>query len=303
MVRNVRKAFPESEIHFATKKEFYDLIEHNPNIDVPRLLGAEWEPYLSTFKGEEFDLYIDLHKNIRTRLIYRATRTTRYLTYDKKNLWKWLLVQFKISRLYGYSVNNSYFDGLDSIGVKYDGDGLDFYVGEQEAQDTNAYDGDFVVVALGAQYATKQAPKEKLDYVLSKLEKRVVLLGGSSEKELADFLTSKHDKVSNMVGKTSLLDSAQYIKYATKVLSNDTGMMHIAAAFRKDMAVLWGSSVKEFGFSPIYPDHSPAIVEHFEQASLSCRPCSKLGKTRCPKAHFKCMNDHDYDRVAEFLNR
>jgi len=303
VVRNVRKAFPEAEIHFATKKEFFDLIAHNPNIDVPRLLGTEWEPYLSTFKAEEFDLYIDLHKNIRTRLIYRASKSNRYITYNKKNLWKWLLVHFKVNKLNGYSVNTSYFDGLTSIGIMYDGLGLDFFIGDTAEEQNALAMGEFVAVALGGQYATKQAPREKLDYVLERIEKPVVLLGGKAEKELADFLASKYDKVSSMVGKTSLLESAIYIRHAGKVLSNDTGMMHIAAAMQKDMAVLWGSSVKEFGFSPIYPNHSQALVEHFEQPTLKCRPCSKLGKSSCPKTHFKCMNDHNYDRVAEFLNQ
>lgn len=301
-MRCVRKAFPKAEIHFATKEVFKDLVKHNPYIDQLRLLGNEWDAYLSTFRGEAFDLYIDLHKNIRTKLIKRVLDLGSYISYDKRNWAKWQLVHLKRNTLQSYSVHDSYFEALAPLGVTYDGQGLDVFLGE-EGQGLELPDQPYIAMVIGAQFATKQAPKEKLAALLQKVEKPVVLIGGKGEKELADFLTSHHDKVSNWVGKASLLESTFLLKGAHKVLSHDTGMMHIAASLNKDMAVLWGSSLKEFGFYPVYQENSKASVMHFAQDGLSCRPCSKLGKSACPKGHFKCMNDHNYDRLAEYLNR
>lgn len=301
-MRCVRKAFPKAEIHFATKEVFKDLVKHNPYIDQLRLLGDEWDAYLSTFRGEAFDIYIDLHKNIRTKLIKRVLDLGSYISYDKRNWAKWQLVHLKRNTLQSYSVHDSYFEALAPLGVTYDGQGLDVFLGE-EGQGLELPDQAYIAMVIGAQFATKQAPKEKLAALLQKVEKPVVLIGGKGERELADFLTSHHDKVSNWVGKASLLESAFLLKGAHKVLSHDTGMMHIAASLNKDMAVLWGSSLKEFGFYPVYRENSKASVMHFAQNGLSCRPCSKLGKSACPKGHFKCMNDHYYDRLAEYLNR
>lgn len=301
-MRCVRHAFPEAEVHFATKEAYQDVVKHNPNIDVLRPLGSEWQPYLSTFKGESFDLLIDLHKNIRTKMLKSVLQVGTYVTYNKRNWSKWLLVHLKQNRLNGYSVNDSYFNGLAAVGVHYDGQGLDVYLGNEVAA-MALPSTPYVAVVLGAKYATKRAPNEKLDALMSQIEKPVVLIGGESEKKLSDFLTSKHDKVSSRVGEATLLESGWLLKNAHSILTHDTGMMHIAAAFDKDMAVLWGSSVKEFGFSPLYREGAGARVTHFVQDDLACRPCSKLGKAACPKAHFKCMNDHDYTRVAAFLNR
>jgi ADP-heptose:LPS heptosyltransferase len=62
--------------------------------------------------------------------------------------------------------------------------------------------------------------------------------------------------------------------------------MHMASAFGKKLFVLFGSSSAAFGFLPY---HAPYHL--FEVAGLRCRPCSHIGRDRCPKAHFRCMND------------
>jgi heptosyltransferase-2 len=70
------------------------------------------------------------------------------------------------------------------------------------------------------------------------------------------------------------------------VVSNDTGLMHIAAAMKRNLVAIFGSTVKELGFFPIGTE---SIV--LERNDLSCRPCSHIGRTSCPKKHFRCMKD------------
>jgi heptosyltransferase-2 len=74
--------------------------------------------------------------------------------------------------------------------------------------------------------------------------------------------------------------------FCDTVVTNDTGLMHIACARQRKVVAIFGSTVKEFGFAPYGTD---SIM--IENASLSCRPCSHIGLAECPKAHFKCMND------------
>ena len=80
-----------------------------------------------------------------------------------------------------------------------------------------------------------------------------------------------------------------------KVITNDTGLMHIANALKKDVISLWGNTVPEFGMYPYEPDPASKI---FETKGLSCRPCTKIGKEKCPKGHFRCMNDIDNDAIV-----
>jgi ADP-heptose:LPS heptosyltransferase len=84
------------------------------------------------------------------------------------------------------------------------------------------------------------------------------------------------------------------------VISHDTGMMHIAAAFNKKIISIWGNTVPEFGMYPYMPQHSKNNFVA-EVKNLSCRPCSKIGKTSCPKGHFKCMNDIDLDEIDKAI--
>ena len=73
-------------------------------------------------------------------------------------------------------------------------------------------------------------------------------------------------------------------------------MMHIAAAFQKEIVSIWGNTIPEFGMYPFYKKginlNTTIQVEH-----LSCRPCSKIGFEKCPKGHFKCMQEIDEKKI------
>ena len=95
-------------------------------------------------------------------------------------------------------------------------------------------------------------------------------------------------KTINLCGQLNINQSASIIQQAQKVITSDTGLMHIAAAFKKNITSVWGNTIPEFGMGVYLPSNESKIVE---VKNLSCRPCSKLGHHSCPKKHFKCMND------------
>ena len=84
--------------------------------------------------------------------------------------------------------------------------------------------------------------------------------------------------------------------------------MHIAAAYQKPIVSLWGNTSPDMGMFPYYGYNNlkeriapqSAIVEN---THLSCHPCSKLGYNKCPKKHFKCMNDLDMNEVSELVKK
>jgi ADP-heptose:LPS heptosyltransferase len=89
--------------------------------------------------------------------------------------------------------------------------------------------------------------------------------------------------------------------------------MHIAAAFKKPVISLWGNTVPSFGMYPYYgasPQPSPKekAFEHSEMFDilqvnkLKCRPCSKIGYNKCPKKHFKCMENIEVTEVLEAIH-
>jgi ADP-heptose:LPS heptosyltransferase len=91
------------------------------------------------------------------------------------------------------------------------------------------------------------------------------------------------------------------VEKAAVVLTHDTGLMHIAAAFKRPIVSVWGNTVPQFGMTPYYGDVK-VPNKLFEVSGLSCRPCSKIGFETCPKKHFRCMTQQDEAAIARAIN-
>ncbi len=129
-----------------------------------------------------------------------------------------------------------------------------------------------------------------------------MVLGGKADREKAGLLVQAFadsvgkERVLNLTGELSLLESAASMQYCDVVVSNDSGLMHIAAAMQKKTVAIFGSTVEEFGF---FPQGENSVVT--ETKALHCRPCSHLGLPRCPEGHFRCMNDISVETVHEAM--
>lgn len=110
----------------------------------------------------------------------------------------------------------------------------------------------------------------------------VWLFGSRKESELAQEINqqAKHQLV-DLTGKTSILEAIDLMSLATVVISNDSGLMHIAAALNKPLVVLYGSSSPKF---------TPPLTNQVEIINLNL-PCSPCFERVCPLNHFKCMNE------------
>ena len=104
-------------------------------------------------------------------------------------------------------------------------------------------------------------------------------------------------KIYNACGKFTLNESADIVRHAKFIITHDTGLMHIAAALKKPIISIWGNTIPEFGMTPYYGNKA-VQQKVFEVPHLSCRPCSKIGYNKCPKRHFKCMEQQDMVEVA-----
>jgi ADP-heptose:LPS heptosyltransferase len=131
----------------------------------------------------------------------------------------------------------------------------------------------------------------------------VVLLGGPAEAEEGQAIAdAAGGHVLNTCGKFNLNQSASVVRQASRVITHDTGLMHIAAAFRKPIVSIWGNTIPEFGMYPFFPEgegHNTTV----QVGGLKCRPCSKIGYQRCPKGHFRCMEDLPLQAVQAALEK
>ena len=145
-------------------------------------------------------------------------------------------------------------------------------------------------------------PLESLVELCSLLNHPVVILGGPEDRATGEAIVSSlPDKaLLNACGKYSIHQSASLLKQAKVLITHDTGLMHIGAAFQKRIISVWGNTVPRFG---MFPYRSGSGSVQFEVKGLKCRPCSKIGHKQCPKKHFKCMMEQDLDGMAEAAHR
>ncbi len=312
VIRTLKTQLNEVELHFATKKEYLPVLEENPYLDQIHLLEGGLSPFISQLKKEKFDFIVDLHHNLRT-LAIKNQLGVKSFSFNKLNLQKWLYTNLKINKLPNTHLVDRYMDTVATLGVKMDNLGLDYFIADKDEVELNwlpeAYQGGFVAFAIGGKFATKKLPKDRIIELCDRINKPIVLLGGKEdaktgenverffqrsekENEFTEGLEALGKKaiVFNACGKFNLNQSASLIRQSRWVFTHDTGLMHIAAAYKKEIFCIWGSTVPEFG---MYPYRTKFTI--FENKKLDCRPCSKLGFDKCPKGHFKCMNEVSFD--------
>ena len=304
VIRCLKTQVKEAKIHFLVKSKFEPVIKANPYIDKIYELNNNFPVLINKLKKEQYHYIIDLHRNIRTLRLKTQLRILSF-SFNKLNFKKWLLVNLKINKLPDIHIVERYMDTVKVFDVRNDNKGLDYFIPDNDNVDLSVinrelYKG-YIVFAIGAGHNTKQLPSKKVIELLAKIKYPVLMVGGPGDYEKGEtILNSSAGRIYNLCGKFSINQTASVIKQAKLVISHDTGLMHIAAAFKKRIISIWGNTVPEFGMSPYLPGRDSHIAE---VKGLPCRPCSKIGYKACPKGHFKCMEDIDADKIAGIANK
>ncbi|HLC82547.1 MAG TPA: glycosyltransferase family 9 protein [Bacteroidia bacterium] len=294
VIRCIKEQKPDTEIHFLTKVSFKSILEHNPHLTKIHTIEKDVKEVITQLQKENFDFVVDLHNNIRSMQTKNAL-SKPYSTFKKLNFKKWVLVNFKIDNMPKAHVVDRYMDTIAKLGIKNDNKGLDYFIPQKDEVNASSlppsHQKEFIGFVIGAKHFTKQLPTEKIISICKKINKPIILLGGKEDIARAEEIEKAvGSNIYNACGKYNLNQSASLIKQATKIITHDTGLMHIAAALKKEIISVWGNTVPSFGFSPYLPDPKSKMVE---VKNLPCRPCSKIGYDKCPKDHFKCMMEID----------
>lgn len=303
VVRCLKQQVDNAEIHFVTKKKYTCILHANPYVEKVHAYNDNMSYLIQQLEIEKFDYIIDLHYNLRSNRIKRSLKIPSF-SFNKLGWKKMFLIRFKIDRLPRVHVVDRYLETVSVFDVKNDGKGLDYYIPEDDIfkqEDLPApFQKGYVAIVIAGTYHTKKYPVEKVSEVCQKINHPVILLGGKSEFDEGErVLSQSKGNVLNYAGKIRLNQSASLVRDARVVLSNDTGLMHIAAAFKKKILSFWGNTVPLFGMIPYQADPASKIME---VESLKCRPCSKLGHKKCPKKHFKCMMEIPVNEVVSWIN-
>ncbi|NOR76108.1 MAG: glycosyl transferase [Draconibacterium sp.] len=304
VIRCLKNQVKNAEIHFITKRKYEAILDANPNIEKVHVFDENLIGMFPSLKEEKFDYIIDLHHNFRSGRIKRRVKAESF-SVNKLNWRKMLLIRLKINRLPKKHIVDRYLKTISTFDIKNDGEGLDFFIPEKEIfknkELPEPFQNGYIAFVIAGTYYTKKLPIEKVSEICQNIKYPVILLGGKSEFDEGEkVLSQSKGNVLNYAGKISLNQSASIVRAANLVLTNDTGLMHIAAAFKKKILSFWGNTVPDFGMVPYQPLQVSKIVE---VENLKCRPCSKLGHKKCPKKHFKCMNEINLVEVTDWINQ
>ncbi|MBI3719481.1 MAG: glycosyltransferase family 9 protein [Sphingobacteriales bacterium] len=276
-------------------------------------------------KSENFDYIIDLHHNIRSFFVKKKLGTLSF-TVNKINVRKWLKVNLKADVLPKVHIVDRYLETIKTLGIVNDGKGLDYFIPPEDEIDIVSLPAShckgYIAFVIGGNYFTKKIPVEKIISICKKINEPVILLGGKEDFSNGAQIMNACGKAQitnlcfNACGKYNINQSASLVRQARKVITHDTGLMHIAAAFKKEIISVWGNTIPEFGMFPYYGNyqisrlagghpqgenlHSKSPFGKIIQVSnLTCRPCTKLGFSKCPKGHFKCMLEINEDEIVK----
>lgn len=305
------------EISFVTKKAFAPLLTGHSAIaevfsfDKSHGEQAAREAFFAWAEAKDFSLVIDLQDSFRTQLWRpRLRKRAQVVVAHKERLREWLIFLFRLGRWlsFGRGGRAQKFRrlALDTLAAKglfpAKGAGLTrLELTEEERNRARALvpAGDFVVILPGSAWKSKEWPYfPELAAVFGRKVPVVAL--GAEKDEVCDRIAAAaaaNPASRSLRGQTDIRTSMAVISLARWVIGNDTGMVHVAEALGKDVAMVEGPTHEYMGFSP-YREKSLLLG-----LPLVCRPCSKSGRICLRGGTRKCLRDLSVPEVAGQLRR
>jgi heptosyltransferase-2 len=160
--------------------------------------------------------------------------------------------------------------------------------------------GRIVSIAPGSRWPMKRWGVENYAELARRIafefDFHVVLVGDSTDAYATEPVGNEiRGRVTNLAGKTRILETAAVIERSVVFIGNDSGLMHLAEAVGVPVVALFGPTVEAFGYYPSLP--ASKVIER----SLPCRPCSRNGRRPCPRGTQECLTGIPVDWVEEAL--
>lgn len=304
----LRRAWPETEIVFATKSVFADLVRPSPH--VTRVIAMEnGEGALSfarTLREVQADAILDLHSNNRSRALRMLVRgPKRRVVWSKRPFVDNLAVRLRL-RPYraAMTISERYHRAVEAlVGAPVVRGEMRLWVAPAHRAEADAIlaseaiDGTKPLVGIspGATAETKRWPAERFGELARRLVAggaQVIVTGSKGEAHLAAAIRAAEPAAHDLTGRCGIGPLGGLISRCGVFVANDSGPMHMARALLVPTLAFFGSTdPRQFDFA----GHA------MEWSQVPCAPCSFFGRARCPEGHFRCMLDVDVDRAWRSL--
>lgn len=311
LLRSLRTAYPGARVTFVIKKQYEELLSASPYID--ELITFDKKDGLKglrkikqDLRKRRFDLYLDIHKNWRSRYLRFCLHAGKTTSYSKLIFKRTLLIWFKINLFNTIKpVYLRYFDSVRHLGIHYDGLGTEIHVPSDKTEMVKnmlseagyAFDTPLIILCPSATYANKRWKSDGFvdvaRHLITEKSAFIVVHGGKEDVRLcSDIASAIGSRAVSMAGLLSLSGSSALMQLSDLVIANDSGLLHLAQAQKKPVIGIYGATTRELGYFPV--EQNSTVIE----TDLSCRPCTHNGLNKCPKKHFRCMKDIPSQKVT-----
>jgi heptosyltransferase-2 len=291
--RVLQKTFASCEVHWIVRGDNTDLVKHNPyvakTISFDRASGLLGLLRLAAdLKKQGYTRVYDAHNNWRSHVLVWILRPSIFIRRSKERIKRLVLFWFKKNLFTpGYKSVTSYLVPLQGWNVIDDGLGPEIFLSpsvHQKARDLLEPSKKWIAVMPGAAWPKKRWPMANWIAVVKELLRTTqfnfVILGGPKDVFCAD-LELDRERILNLAGTLSLLESAAVTARCEAMISADTGLMHMAEALGKNVVGIIGPT--PFG-DPF------RLTSRGLKGKVWCQPCSKDGRGICVNFEYqKCM--------------
>lgn len=304
--------FPAAEIYMLAKPWVAPVFEHSPHIDRMIIYPSEGGRHnpMGIFRmaGElrrmDFDIAVLLQNAVEAAIIAFMSQIPMRLGFDTDARRALLTHPVHCTSMIKSVHQTQYYQYiLKGAGLDTGPNTLSLSVGDTDRADAkhllrqfSITDTDFIIgINPGATFGSaKRWPPDRFVELCRRLirdfDARILIFGGPGETVLGDTICSEiGDKSVNLCGKTRLGQAFALLDTCRLVISNDSGLMHVAAALDKPQIAVFGST-NAITTGPLSPK------SHIVRVPMSCSPCMK---TDCPLGHHRCMNAITVDLVYE----
>lgn len=295
--RELAFAFPGASIELAVKGEYRGVGELLPGIDTVHPFDGGGLAALIAYRrarlASRYDLVIDLHGNMRSRFLAFLLRGAKRTIYPRLSFERRALVKWKQRKGGKWKpVWERYLDGVENAGVKVNRapPRIDLPDGGEERG--------AIAIAPGAGRANKRVPRDRFAEtarVLSKETGRpIFLVGSAGERPLLDAIDGLAGVNLRVHAGLPIPETALLLARASILITNDSGLMHLANAVKTPVVALFGPTVPELGFGPT------GVRDQVLSIDLPCRPCSLHGEERCPvpERRHECLTGITLEQIV-----
>jgi ADP-heptose:LPS heptosyltransferase len=309
----------DCEVHWATRSDLADLVGSHPFVDQVWSLDRKKGlmglfQLISELRAENFTHIYDAHNNLRSSLIslflrwplnpWAWAQEVLYLKKPKNRLWRFLLFNFRINKFpQPFSGQRDLLEPLKAWGLSEELPSPPQILIDDKALSqvkdwmrSHLFPIGYVVLCPSASYELKRWPLTHWQQLINlNPDHNFLILGGPQDQFIDELVECRKGQLLKSIGKLSLNESVAAIALSQAVVSNDTGLLHVAEQLGKKAIALMGPA--PFGF----PSRESTLVLEIK---LACRPCSKHGQGPCRNKTFQqCLVDIRPEFVSSQLER